>query len=183
MADLIAKSPCEGLLPLTHGDAALSEVAMTNLTSLAPFRGQEAALSDALKDAHGMALPAANRATGKEGARAIWFGRGQVMLVGPEPDGALGSLSAVTDQSDAWAMVRLEGESAEDVLARLVPLDLRRAVFKRGHTARSQLQHMMVSVTRVGDNAFLILAFRSMAKTLVHELETAMRGVAARGAA
>lgn len=183
MADLMAKSPCEGLLPLTYGDVSLSEVEMTRLTSLAAFKGQDKALSEALKAAHGMALPAVNRATGREGGRAIWFGQGQVMLLGPEPDAALGRSAAMTDQSDAWALLRLEGAGAEDVLARLVPLDLRQSVFKRGHTARSQLQHMMVSITRVGDNAFLLMGFRSMAKTLVHDLETAMRGVAARGVA
>lgn len=183
MADLIAKSPCAGLLPVSHGAVTLSELDMTTLTSLAPFKGQEEALSAALKAAHGMEFPAINRATGKEGARAVWFGQGQAMLIGPAPDAALGKHAAVTDQSDAWALVRLEGEGSEDVLARLVPVDMRRVAFKRGHTARTQLQHMMVSVTRTGDNAFLILAFRSMAKTLVHDLETAMRGVAGRGLA
>ena len=39
---------------------------------------------------------------------------------------------------------------------------------------------MMASITRVGENAYLILAFRSMADTLRHDLEEAMRGVAAR---
>lgn len=183
MADLIAKSPCGGLLPVSHGTVTLSEMDMPQLTSLAPFKGQDKALSETLKEAHGMALPAINRATGKEGARAVWFGQGQVMLVGPAPAASLAALGAVTDQSDAWTVVRLEGEAAEDVLARLVPIDLRRAQFKRGHTARTQLQHMMVSITRTGDNAFQIMAFRSMAATLVHDLETAMRGVAARATA
>ncbi|TCL09927.1 sarcosine oxidase subunit gamma [Shimia isoporae] len=182
MAELIAKSPCEGLLPVRAGDVTLIELDAGAMTSIAPFKGQEKAVSDALKSAHGMAFPAANRATGKEGARAIWFGQGQAILVGPEADASLGAMAAMTDQSDAWAVVRLEGEGAEDVLARLVPVDLRSSVFKRGHTARSMLQHMMVSITRVGDNAFQIMAFRSMARTLVHELEIAMKGVAARGA-
>lgn len=180
MADLMAKSPCEGLLPVTHGGVTLSEVEMTHLTSVAAFKGQDKELSSAMKAAHGMAFPSINRATGKDGARAVWFGQGQAMLVGPKADAALGAHGAMTDQSDAWAIVRLEGAGAEDVLARLVPLDLRQSGFKRGHTARSQLQHMMVSITRVGDNAFQIMAFRSMAKTLVHDLETAMQGVAAR---
>ncbi len=181
MADLMAKSPCDGLLPVSHGDVTLSEVAMTPLTSLAAFKGQDKALSAALKKAHGMAVPGVNRATGKEGARAVWFGQGQVMLIGPEPASALAKHAAMTDQSDAWALVRLEGAKAEEVLARLVPVDLRQSAFKRGHSTRTQLQHMMVSITRTGDTAFLIMAFRSMAKTLVHDLETAMQGVAARG--
>ena len=181
MADLMEKSPCAGLLPVQHGDVTLSEIEMTRLTSFAPFKGQDKASSEALKKAHGMALPGINRTTGKEGARAIWFGQGQAMLVGFDVDASLAPLAAMTDQSDAWALVRLEGAQSEDVLSRLVPVDVRKSVFKRGHTARTQLQHLMVSITRTGDNAFLIMAFRAMAKTLVHDLETAMQGVAARG--
>ena len=181
MADLIAKSPCAGLLPVTVGAITLSEEDLGVLTSLAPYRGQEKAAAEALKAAHGMAWPGPGRATGKAGARAIWFGRAHVLLAGPAPDPSLADHAALTDQSDAWATVRLEGAGVEAVLARLIPLDLRPAQFKRGHTARTQLMHMNVSVTRVGDRAFLILAFRSMAKTLVHDLKTAMEAVAALG--
>ena len=181
MAELLAKSPCDGLLPVTHGSVTLSEMDMTHLTSVAPYKGRDADVSDTLRQVHGMAFPAPNRATGKEGARAVWFGREQALLIGPSPDAALSANAAVSDQSDAWALVRLEGADCEDVLARLVPVDLRQSVFKRGHTVRTQLQHMTVSITRTGDNAFLIMTFRSMAKTLVHDLETAMQGVAARG--
>ena len=180
MVELVAKSPCGGRLPIEAGEARLSEVAMTRLTSLQPKQGEEKALSKALKSAHGMVFPAPNRATGKEGARALWIGKGQAMLVGPEPEPGLGAHAVMTDQSDAWAMVRLEGAAAEDVLARLVPVDLRQSAFKRGHSLRTMLQHMSVSITRISDEAFLILAFRSMAGTLVHDLETAMKGVAAR---
>lgn len=182
MAELIEKTPCAGLLPVSAGNVTLTEVNAGVMTSIAPFKGQEKALSDALKAAHGMAFPAVNRATGKEGVRAVWFGQGQAMLIGMHADAALGDMAAMTDQSDAWAVVRLEGSGAEDVLARLVPVDLRAGHFKRAQTARTMLGHMMVSVTRVGDDAFQIMAFRSMAKTLVHKIETAMKGVAARGA-
>lgn len=176
----MAKTPLEGMAPLSLGKATLSELDLGRLTSIAPYRGQAAALSDALKEAHGMPAPAPNRATGKEGARAIWFGQGLMMLVGPAPDETLARHAALTDQSDAWAAVRLEGEAAGDVLARLVPIDLRPSVFKRGHTARTELQHMMASVTRLGESAFQIMVFRAFARTLRHDLKTAMEGVAAR---
>ncbi|WP_411351193.1 sarcosine oxidase subunit gamma [Leisingera aquaemixtae] len=181
MAELIAKSPCDGLLPVTIGGMSLMEEQPGAMWAVAPFNGQEKALSQALEAAHGMAFPAANRATGKAGSRAVWFGRGMALLIGPEPDAKLAEHAALTDQSDAWAVVRLEGQGAEDVLARLVPVDLRAAVFKRGHTVRSELKHMLASVTRTGPQAFQIMVFRSMAKTLVHDLKTAMEAVAARG--
>ena len=83
------------------------------------------------------------------------------------------------DQSDSWAVVRLQGDLAAEVLSRLTPLDLRPSVFKRGHTARSSLQHMNVSISCVGAQAFEIMAFRSMAQTLVDDLKTAMLSMAA----
>ncbi|MEL7099227.1 MAG: sarcosine oxidase subunit gamma [Pseudomonadota bacterium] len=177
MAELIAKSPCDGLLPRTIGDTTLEEVSLGTLTSVAPYKGEP----DPLKDAHGMAFPAPNRATGKEGARAIWFGRGMALLAGPEPEASVAQHAALTDQTDAWACVTLTGAGAEDVLARLVPIDTRAATFKRGHSARTQLQHINVSLTRLGADSFLILGFRSMAGTLVHDLVEAMETVAARG--
>ena len=87
----------------------------------------------------------------------------------------------MTDQSDAWTCMTLEGKGAQDVLARLVPVDVRGHTFKTGHTVRSLVQHMNASITRTGDDSFLVMVFRSMAKTLQHDLETAMESIAARG--
>lgn len=180
MVELTANTPCEGLLPLTRGGATLEELDAGHLTALSAIGGTQG-LSKALEAAHGMALPGPNRATGKEGARCVWFGLREALLMGPVADTSLREHAAVVDQSDAWAVVRLSGVAAEDVLARLVPVDLRAARFKRGHTVRTQLQHMNASVTRVGSDGFMILVFRSMAATLVHDLKTAMEAVASRG--
>ena len=182
MVDLVALSPCEGLLPLTIGDASVTEVETGHLTSIAAFRGQDKAVSDALKKAYGMATPAPNRATGKEGARAIWFGPRMMLLQGPAPDKTLAKHAALTDQTHAWVTVRIDGAAAEAVMARLTPVDVRASQFKRGHTARTELQHMMASITRTGPQAFQIMVFRGFAETLIHDLKAAMSSVAARGA-
>lgn len=180
MVDLIAKTPLLSMKPVKIGAVTLSEVDLGVLTSLAPYRGRDKDLSIALKAAHGMTLPGPGKATGKAGARAIWFGNRAVLLAGPAPESALGEIAAVVDQSDAWTAVRLEGPEADQVLARLTPIDLRASAFRRGHTARTDLQHMMASITRLSDQVFLILVFRSMGDTLVHDLCGAMEGVAAR---
>ena len=75
----------------------------------------------------------------------------------------------------------LSGAASVDVLARLVPVDLRRTAFPQGHTCRTLVNHMTASVTRQDEDAFLILVFRSMAQTLVEELHEAMEAVALRG--
>ncbi|MGC1495893.1 MAG: sarcosine oxidase subunit gamma family protein [Sulfitobacter sp.] len=180
MGELKAISACDGLLPLTMGAVTLDEVDPGHMTSLSPL-GDEAVLSGALETAHGMAFPKPNRTTGKDGARCIWFGRREALLMGPAPDQALNKHGAVVEVSDGWACVELSGAGAVDVLARLVPVDLRSRVFKRGHTVRTQVLHMSASITRVGTDRFQILVFRSMAVTLVHDLKQAMAAVASRG--
>ena len=93
----------------------------------------------------------------------------------PDLEGA-----AQTDQTGANAVLRVEGPAVEAVLARLVPLDLRATAFPVGQTARTMVAHMMASVTRVGDAAFEVMVMRSMARTLVHDIEGAAKAVAAR---
>ena len=179
MVDLKAISPCAGVLPLNLGRVTAEEVRLGTLSSLSPF-GDASQLTAALEKAHGLALPKPGRATGKDGARCIWFGRNEVLLAGPAPDKAFAKSATVVDQSDGWACVTVSGTDAVDVLARLVPIDLREVTFKRGHTARTMVQHMAASITRVGADRFLILVFRSMAGSLVHDLKAAMEAVASR---
>ena len=180
MVDLVAKTPCDGLLPVTVGSVSLTETDAGVLTSLSVYNGKTAQLSEALSKAHGAALPSAGQSTLSETARVIWFGRAMALLAGPPPDASLSRHAALTDQSDAWAVVSLSGADAADVLARLVPVDLRFSEFAENQTIRSQIMHMNASITRTGSDSFLIMVFRAMAHTLVHELKTAMEGVAAR---
>lgn len=166
MARLIAAPAVEGL-PLTIGEATLWALDPGPVTHVAPFRG--AALP--------FAMPAPGRVSPWNGARLVPVGPGRALLLGiaaPDLPGA-----ALTDQGDGLACVALEGPAARDVLARLVPIDLREAAFPDGACARTLLGHMAVTLLRAGE-AFEVLAMRSMADTLVHEIAAAMRGVAAR---
>lgn len=180
MASLIEKTPCEGLLPVSAEGTGLSELLPGRITSVAPFKGKERAVSTALKTL-GLSFPGPGKTVAKGGASAVWTGRGQAVLLGAGPPEGLSEIAAVTDQSDGWAAMRLEGAQAEAVLARLVPLDLRTGAFKKGAAARSALGHIPMIVIRSGAAAFDILVFRSMAASAVHELHVAMKAVAARG--
>ena len=181
MAELKPCSPCMDLLPVVVKDLHLEEeTGLGRLTLLAPFNGVQDALSAALEKAYGVPYPAPNSAETNDATRIIWFGRDAALLIGPEPDSALGKWAAITDQSDAWACVTLSGEAATDVLARLVPVDLRPEHFRAGRTLRSLLGHMNVSITSAGADRFLLLVYRSMAVTLVDEVKEAMEAVAAR---
>lgn len=173
MAKLIALQPFAGLLPIKHGDVEVIAVPCDGLMSVAPLAGQNKAVSAKLKEQVGVGLTALNRRSG----RVTWIGHETWMVTGGVK---LDGMAAVTDQSDAWAVVEIVGAGVDDVLARLVPVDLRPQVFKKNHVAKTMLGHLSVIMTRTGPQAFEIMVMRSMAKTLVHDLDVAMRGVAAR---
>ena len=181
MPSLIEKTPCEGLLPVSSAGVTLSECAPAQMTSVSPFAGKERATGTALK-AMGLGWPKPGQSFATDRASIIWTGRDQAFLVGAAPEG-LAETAALTDQSDAWARLRLEGSGAEAVLARLVSLDLRISAFPKGRVARTGLNHMMMILCRVDKTGFDIMVFRSMAETAVHELHQAMKANAARAAA
>ena len=169
-----------GRAALTLAGVTLAEADLGQITSVAPFMGQDKALAGALK-ALGLSFPAPNQVSSKGDARLVWTGRDQAFLIGAAPQG-LDGLAALTDQSDGWAALRLDGPGAGDVLARLYPLDLRAAAFPVGRVARAPLNHMSSILMRPGPQSFEMLVFRSMARTAWHEAEVAMRALAARAA-
>ncbi len=176
MPDLIAKSALEGK-SLTLGGVTLAEVSVGPITSIAVLPGGAKAVAKGLKPL-GLTFPAPGVFAAKKGARILWTGREQAFLIGvalPALEGA-----AVTDQSDGWTVLAVGGADAAEVLARLVPLDLRLAAFPAGHVARTQLNHLNVILSRLGPTAFEIMVFRSMARTAWHELHAAMEMLAAR---
>lgn len=179
MARLQTETPLGGL-DVTHGALRLSESDPGRITWIAPYPGEETACSHVLQASVSLSWPGPGETRDSIAGRILWSGRAQALLLGAEVPAVLGEHAAVIDQSDGWAALRLDGPGAEQVLARLVPLDLRRTAFPVGRTARSLLGHMNAQITAV-ENGFEILVMRSMAGTAAHEIEEAMRAVAARG--
>lgn len=180
MPELIAKTALQGRKPLVRGGCTLDQVLVGAVTSVALFPGQGAAAEAALAPL-GLRFPAPNRVTAAQGARLVWTGREQAFLIGAEaPD--LTGIAATTDQTGGWITLGLSGPAAAEVLMRLVPLDLRAAALPPGHCARAPLGHMQAILLRTGEEAFEIMVFRSMARTAWHEIEVAMRALAARAA-
>ncbi len=176
MPELIAKSALDGK-SLTLGGVTLAEATVGPIHSVAVFPGGAKSTAKGLKSL-GLAMPAPNSFVEKDGVRLVWTGRDQAFLVGvmpPDLDGA-----AITDQSDGWTVLSLAGGAAVDVLARLVPLDLRPAAFPVGQVRRSQVNHMNAVILRTAEAAFEIMVFRSMARTAWHEMESTLQMVAAR---
>ena len=74
----------------------------------------------------------------------------------------------------------MSGDLVEDVLMRLSPVDVRFKTFKTGVVVGTGLQHVNVTLHRIGANTIDIYGFRSMAKTLCHELTQSLTAVTAR---
>lgn len=178
MPDIIAKPPL-GHAPVTCGTVSLAELPLPRVTSVAPFAGQDKAVAKALKTM-GLTFPLPNSTvTSKGEGTLIWTGRNQAFLWAADPS-PLQGLAALTDQTDGWCGLTLTGAAAADVLARLVPVDLRLSTRPPGACIRTGLNHMNAVLWRTGPEAFTILTFRSMARTAWHELTGAMQSVAAR---
>lgn len=173
MGKLVAKSPLSGTVE--HAGLALQSPDLGQITSVAPFSGQADAVGKALK---GLGFPPPNRFLTKGPDRIVWTGRDQAFLIGDLPAGLAG-LAALTDQSDGWICLALTGADAADCLMRLIPLDLR--AMQPGDAARAPLGHMQSVIMRL-EAGFELLVFRSMAQTAWHEIETAMKALAARQA-
>lgn len=180
MREMFAKTALQGQGAVTHALTTLAEVDLGAVTSIALFPGQEKALAKALKPM-GFTMPKVGESQTKGGATLAWTGRDQAFLIGAAcPD--LGTAAAVTDQSGGWAALTLSGPAAADALMRHVPMDLRAFAFRPGSVLRTPLYHMSMILMRDGEQSFTIMVFRSMARTAWHEIEVALKSLAAREA-
>jgi len=178
--DLIAEPPLGGA-ETRIGAAALTALPQAPLHLVAPFPGAAEAMGAALMAAYGAGWPAPGKSTASDAVELRWAGRDQALLIGADalPPELTGH-GAVTDVSDVYLRLLLTGhDAAAEILARLVPLDLRPARFAPGATAKSLLGHIAAQVTAT-EEGIEIMVMRSIARSAFHEIENAMAGVTAR---
>ncbi len=181
MPELIAKPPLAGRPPVIRGALRLSEVPMEAITSIALFPGQIKAVAKVLKPL-GLTFPAPNMMSQSGEVRLIWTGRDQAFLIGIAAPAIPPVVAAMTDQSDGWAGMSVEGPAAHEALMRWVPIDLRPKHFPVGTAIRAPLYHMQAILLRPAANRIDLMVFRSMARTAWHEIDLAMTTVEARSA-
>jgi heterotetrameric sarcosine oxidase gamma subunit len=88
----------------------------------------------------------------------------------PSLQSLLGECASVSDQSDAYVIVRLGGIRVRECLAKLVPIDVHARSFAVGDVAQTLCGYMSVMLWRLkdaqGDPLFEIWAARSLAVSL-----------------
>ena len=154
---------------------------METISSIALFPGQAKAMAKVLKPL-GLTFPSPNTVSQSGDARLIWTGRDQAFLIGAPTPEIPADVAAVTDQSDGWAGLSVEGSAAHDALMRWVPIDLRPQHFAVGTSIRAPLYHMQAILLRPVANRIDLLVFRSMVRTAWHEIDLAMTTIEARAA-
>lgn len=77
----------------------------------------------------------------------------------------LSGLASISDQSGGYALYRIEGPQARDLLQRGAFIDLDPAIFGPNTVATTMIAHIGVILWRAGDDAFDIALFRSFASS------------------
>ena len=77
----------------------------------------------------------------------------------------LSGLASVSDQSHGRMVIRIAGPKARAVLAKGTPVDLHPDDFPVGKSAMTQMSHVGVHLTRIGDDVFDLSVFRGFSES------------------
>lgn len=158
------KSPWSGFTKVgrygsMRGDLGLKLALRDNLglATVIVAEGQDLALRRRLSEHFQISLPDVGHANFRGDTGLVWSAPGQWLVV-TDSRAAVRQLSellrgvaAVTDQSDARAVVRISGPQARSALAKGVMLDLHPSVFKAGNTAVTNIAHIGAQLWQVSD--------------------------------
>lgn len=154
----------------SEGFASIREIGPVGMITLRA-KPEAAGLAKAVKAAVGTGLPGVRRIV-TEGDRACgWMSPDEYLLVMPYAAVA-GALEAIgkamagahhlaVDVSDARAVFRVEGARADQVLAKLSPVDF--VTLEPGELRRTRAAQVAAALWREGDG-FSVVCFRSVAR-------------------
>jgi len=83
----------------------------------------------------------------------------------------------ITDQSDSWVGLRIQGGNSLASLERICPIDLHPQVFSLGCVTRTTMEHLAVIIICEAQDSYLLLSPTSSAQSFLHAVETSIRNV------
>lgn len=176
------RSPLEGVIRQgRHGAAGTDGPGVRlalrhpiSIVSVIARKGKAKALSEAMKKHFGVACTAPGEcATGRK-VTVQWCGFEQwFVLADGQPEGALFSdladklkgLASVSDQSHGRVVISISGSNARDVISKGTPVDVHPRAFGKGKCAMTQMAHVGVHVSQVGEDAFELSLFRGFVES------------------
>lgn len=189
MPELIATTPLGGYAK-TFGATTLAEPQGLAIVSLACPRGGDEAFEAALSSVFGLDLPAPGASVTDGAARLVWMAPDQLFALfrRDTPDAATsiadrmtaaetGGAAYLTDQTDNWCALTIDGPEARAALERICPLDLHSAAFPEDAAARTVMEHMGALIIRTGADRFMLLSTSSSAPSFLHAIEVSLRNV------
>jgi sarcosine oxidase gamma subunit len=126
----------------------------------------------------GFAAPALGRFAESQSAggafRLMHVGDRQFFLTSSAPSypGSLDKVASITDQTDGWIGMVLEGERVPTVMEKLTTIDLHHSVFPAGSVARAPIEGMLGILACEDQSAgrFVLHFQRSSARSLVDHI-------------
>ncbi len=88
----------------------------------------------------------------------------------------LGNAAYLSDQTDSWVVLDIQGPDSHAALERICPIDLSADVFLENHVARTSMEHLNVIVHRL-DNGFRLYSARSSANSFLHAVTESIKNV------
>ncbi|MEM6587883.1 MAG: sarcosine oxidase subunit gamma [Pseudomonadota bacterium] len=163
---------------------APEDLAIVNMA--VPLGGDARALK-AVNTGYGVDLPELGKSveTKKGAARLVRLSPDQafVIFTHPAPDAEdvvtkrVKKAMYLTDQTDVWTGLEINGPGALAALERVCPIDLNPGAFAMGDAARTVMEHLGVLIIRTGEDRYLLLSASSSAGSFLHMLETSIRNV------
>lgn len=168
-------------------DLTISARDNLTLASLAAAKGKREALAAVIAEKYGVTLPSTPKRVEGNSIAIVWTGPDQWLAVAERDAGRdlerelkplVAGLAAVTDQTDARAVLRISGPRGRDVLATGVPIDLHPRVFAPGSAAITHASHIGVILWQLDAvPTYELAVFRSFAHSLAEWLEAAVAGM------
>lgn len=163
------------------GKVTVQPISYKTILSVAPYRGRSMAVGESLSGLIKVGLPTAQRTALFDGGIVAWGGVGLWFVCGDFDAKSLterlGTDAAVTEQTDAWEGFNIVGDDVQEVMSRLVSVDVR--AIAHDHTLRTGYGQIAARVTSIPEG-FEVMVARSYARTALEITVYAMQRLAAR---
>ena len=170
--------PARGGVPDSDGVTIAERPAA--LIQVTARKGRQDALVAAIEKEFALALPSPGGSAVQGAYSAVWLQPGGWLIQAPAIEGAalvqrlataLDGIAAVVDQSHGRLVLRLSGQQARAVLAKICRLDLHPRHFAVGASATTLVGHVSCTVRLVDETpAFYLIVGSSYATWLLEEL-------------
>ncbi|MEO1606303.1 MAG: sarcosine oxidase subunit gamma family protein [Pseudomonadota bacterium] len=164
-------------------DVGLARIEDAGLQGMITVRGDLDQIKDTVEAAASVEMPGRGGANLSDGSGLCWMSPDELLLLCPYDeaadklaklqDGLAGSHALAVIVSDARSLLRVKGDNAREVMAKLAPVDLAPGQFEPGMIRRTRLGQAAAAFWMPDAETFHVICFRSHATYVFDLLRTA----------